>query len=495
METVRAAIVGSARARVERVLLLVAPALAMTAVALGLGFGARSDERAAVVYGAPPSAAGTGLAWQVATFREVHGAREPLALTQVVVVARPEKDGAPEPEDEVRWTGATNEDGMAEMLLPLPPTPAVELEVRSGGALLARGRAQIESGPRAPRLPAWAPFARREGAVVLDVAVVGQRVASGFPASLWVRATDATTHAALAGVTVTPESDGALSSAPGGALTDGRGWASVVATPMGHAVALIVHARAQDGRTGDWAGALFVSPGAAGLTASDRYAPDEQPAFDVVAPNLRTTSYVEIDDARGRAWGAIVPLATQEGAMPRASVRAPRLAAGLYWVLASSDPMGAALLGPGTIARPFFVAASDDAALAMGPDPETCAAPHTTLEAGHALGPCLALAGASTVARWVALEGFAEQHAHDRRKAAAGLAVALGSIGIAVVLETILLMRAWHSARAGLRAATTGEGADAAVGVQMERAGNVVVALLVALLGFGLLAALLVRTG
>jgi hypothetical protein len=489
--------------RGERLLMIATPILAMTAVALGLRLGARGDDRAAVVYGAPASGAGTGLAWQVATFHEVAGAREPLALSDVEVVARAA-------DREARWRGSTNDDGIAEVLLALPPAAVVDLEVRAGGAVLAGGRAEVASSEAGFPASAWAPFARREGRLALDVAVLGQRVASGFSATIWVRAADAATRAALVNVTIDPENDSSLSSSPG-VITDERGWARVVATPMGHAVALVVHARAPDGRTGEWAGALLVSPGAPDLTANDRYGPDEQPSLDIVAPNLRSRAYVEIDDARGRAWGAAVALATEDGAMPHARVRAPRLAPGLYWAIASSDPMGAALLGPGTIARPFFVASSDEAALAFGTDAEACALPRDARDIARVLGACLARTRPIAHPRAVAIEGFSERHAVDRRRAAAGLSVALGAIGVAVVLEAILVLRAWHSARAQLRTASRGENESENESesesenesesesenesVRTERAWNVVVALLVALLGFGLLAALLIRAG
>jgi hypothetical protein len=44
----------------ERLLLLATPVVAMAAVALGLRVGAGGGMRAAVVYGAPESGAGTG---------------------------------------------------------------------------------------------------------------------------------------------------------------------------------------------------------------------------------------------------------------------------------------------------------------------------------------------------------------------------------------------------------------------------------------------------
>jgi hypothetical protein len=478
-------------ARGERLLLLVTPILAMAVVAVGLRVGAGSAVRAAVVYGAPPSKAGLGLAWQVVTFDEDHGVREPVALPEVEVTAVSVNR-------EAHWRGATNDDGVAEMLLSLPSADAVNIEVRADGLLLARGDARFPPAtPRATASSAWTRFARREGGVALDVTVLGQRVASGFPATIWARASDSASHVPLSGATITPEHDGTLSTASATAQTDTRGWAQIVATPMGHAVALVLDARSTAGATGMWAGALFVSPGAAQLVARPRYGPTEEPTIDVVAPNVRTTAYVEIDDAQGRAWAAALPLRAPGGQMPRATVRVPALAPGLYWAVTSGDPAGGAGLGPGTSVRPFFVAASDDEALALGTDAAECQPPRDPRETARVVGVCLALAGAAPVPRWIALDGFSAQRARDARKRAEGLALALGAIAIAMLLEAILLLRAAHAARVQLRAATSVEGAvlgrEEGRAARFGPAGVVSVAILVALLGFALLAAFLVR--
>jgi hypothetical protein len=252
---------------------------------------------------------------------------------------------------------------------------------------------------------------------------------------------------------------------------------------------MLLHARAPDGRTGEWDGGLFVSPGAAQLTADERCAPDREPVLDVVVPTLRTTAYVEIDDARGRAWAAAVPLAAAAGAMPHATVRAPRLAPGLYWAVAADDPAGASQLGPGTVVRPFFVAASDEAALAMGLERDECAPRPDPRETPRALSVCLALAGATPVPRWTALEGFTMQHARDSERRQLGLGIGLGAILLAVLLEAALLLRAAVRSRARLRAASSEEGGA----VPVARAWSVGVGVLVALLGFALLAAFLAR--
>jgi hypothetical protein len=473
--------------RGEQVLLVLTPVIAMAAVALGLRVGGSQAARAAIVYGAPASGAGTGLAWQLATFEEDHGMREPVAVTEVEVTARSSVGDA-------RWRGSTNEDGTAEVLLALPSTAAVALEVRAGGMVLARGEASAPVlNARLPPATTWSRFARRQGPIALDVAVLGQRVASGFPASIWVHAMDGATRAPMAGATVETEQDPSLSAPPAGAQTDSRGWAHLVATPVGHVVSLILHAHAVDERTGEWAGALLVSPGAAQLVMRDRYTPNEEPAFDVVLPTVRTTEYVEIDDARGRAWASTVALVGSDTAMPHASVRAPRLAPGLYWAVASSDPAGAAQLGPGTIVRPFFVASGDESALAMGTDEEHCLPARDARETPRGVALCLALAGATPVPRWTALDGFSAQHAGSAHRRAFGMAIALGAIAVAMLLETVLLLHSAREARMRLLAAM--QGAVEAVDTRGERTRKMGIALLVALLGFALLAAFLVRAG
>jgi hypothetical protein len=475
--------------RGERFLLVVAPAVAMATVALGLRVGAGSAVRAAVVHGAPLSGAGTGLAWQVVAFDEDHGYREPVALPDVEVVAW-------QGSHEVHWHGATNADGTLEMLLPLPAFPE-RLEVRAGRALLARGDVTVPASlARDPPSTAWARFARREGDVLLDVAVLGQRVATGFAATIWAHATDATLHTALAGVTIEPERDSSFLPAASRVTTDARGWARIVATPVGHAVGMVFHATSADGRTGIWAGGLYVSPGAAELAIDDRIPPGEEPMIDVVVPTLRDTAYLEIDDAKGRAWAAAAPVKGPPGEMGRATVRAPKLAPGLYWAVEAGDPYGGSALGPGSIARPFFVAASDEAALAFGLDRDACAPapdPRDTRDTARALDVCLALAAATPVPRWTVLEGFTMQHARDAEKRSRGLAIALGGLFVAALLEVLLLLRASMAARARLHVAEAESGLRAPRFV--SRTWTVVLGLLVALLGFGLLAAFLVRVG
>jgi hypothetical protein len=494
--------------RRERPLLIGTPAVALATVALGLRIGAGSAVRAAIVIGAPVSGAGTGRAWQVVVFDEDHGVREPVPHIELEVIAR--GDGR-----QAEWRGTTSDDGVAEVLLPLMAS-GVHLEVRAGAraasSLLASGDLQPANDPnegpaRSKRadpneneLPArstWSRFARREGPVLLDVAVLGQRVATGFPADLWIRASDAASGTALAGVDIEPERDSSFVPAASHVTTDARGWAHLVATPVGHAVAVVLRAKAADGRAGEWAGALYVSPGAAQLAVDERVSPEDGPVIDVVVPTLRTTAYVEIDDTQGRAWATAAPVVppasgASVASLPHATARAPRLAPGLYWAVEAGDPAGAAKLGSGTIARPFFVAASDDAALSMGTAALGCTPVADPREARRALSACLALAAPTPVPRWTALDGFAATRARDAEKRRRGLGLALGAVVVAVALEVVLLLRAFAVSRARLERAAQGEELPRRL---VGRVWTVGIAVLVAVMGFVLLAAFLVRVG
>jgi hypothetical protein len=459
------------------------PVVAVAAVGLGLRIGGGDIVRAALVTGAPASSAGTGLAWQIVVFDDDRGLREPVRLPTLDVVGTAGGTTA-------RWHGATNEDGAAEALLALPEGP-VQLWVTSGKYVLAQGEATLPAHVDRPTPgTTWARFARREGDVVLDVAVLGERAASGFPASIWVHAHDAN-GAPLADVTIEPDRDASFTPAQSTVVTDAMGWAHVAATPLGFSVPLVVRATSKDGKKGVWAGGLFISPGASQIVAKDVYSPDETPSLQVAVPTVRTSSYVEIDDAHGRVWATAAPLPQTTTETPRANVVAPKLAPGLYWAIASDNPSGATQLGPGTLVRPFFVAASPEAALAFGTDPVTCAAPADPRLVPRVVGECLAVVAAAPVSRWTALDGFAFQRARDALARARGMAIGMSAIFLAIVLEAVLLLRASLVARARLRQT---EATEEAGGAHLVGAGwTVAVWVLLGMLGLALLGAFVMR--
>ena len=246
--------------------------------------------------------------------------------------------------------------------------------MRSGTTALARGLAEPPPSREAPE-PAsprtgWLRYARRAGSVVLDVALLGQRAAPGFPANLWVRATDAASHAPIAGAAISLESDTSLVLAPTAAgTTDSRGWARIVATPVGLAVTTTLVARSSGGGTGEWNGGLFMSPGAPEIVGPDRVEP-EAPILARRDHADRAKHRLRRDRRRAgtRLGGRRVACGRADGAS-RVDVEAPGFAPGLYWAVAAADPASAAGLGAGTIARPFFVAPSDDGGARLRPGP------------------------------------------------------------------------------------------------------------------------------
>lgn len=450
--------------------LLVAVA-GILAVVFGLRFGARPMVRAAIVYGAPAARAGS-LAWPVVALEEADGTRSALAGVDVTVSARAGADSA-------EWRGATNDDGVAEALLVFPTSPSsspIAVEVRSHGDVLASGRAAgSPAGQRAATTPAtpWMPYSQKNGPIALDVAVPSGRAAPGFPTAVWVRATEAggpSRGAPVAGAAVEAERDSSLTRALALAPTDAEGWAELDVVPVGLAVSLRLTARDSTRRSGEWVGGLTMAPGAAHVASRDRFSPDEAPAFDVTWPTARTAGYLEIDDTTGRAW-ATTSLA--------ARLTAPPLPAGFYWAVASGAPDGSAFLSAATIARPFAVAASDDAALAFGADRDACRASGDPRLPSRRLATCLAVTPIVPAPRWIALDGFVQAHARDAARRGHGLAIAVGAVLTAMALETALLLRAALTPPAG--------------GAGARSAWAVAVGVLVAVLGFLLLAAFLLR--
>ncbi len=84
------------------------------------------------------------------------------------------------------------------------------------------------------------------------------------------------------------------------------------------------------------------------------------------------------------------------------------------------------------------------------------------------------------------------QQAADERRRIRGMWLALAAIAVAMALETLLLLRAAAATRAHLRAAAE-EGGSAMVSAGLPW--RVGVSLLVAVLGFVLLAAFVARVG
>ena len=99
--------------------------------------------------------------------------------------------------------------------------------------------------------------------------------------------------------------------------------------------------------------------------------------------------------------------------------------------------------------------------------------------------------GATGFPRFVAVDGFVGRKDRNAANQRLGLIVALGSLAIASLLELLLIVRGAARTRADLaRAARDLEGETGEL-TRRTSAGSLLLGLLVALLGFGLLASML----
>ncbi|MCW5836105.1 MAG: hypothetical protein KIS78_27135, partial [Labilithrix sp.] len=473
-----------ARTRRRTALIVLAPIAAVATLMLGLRVGAGNAVRAASVYAAPPGAppsagAPVPFAWQVLTYLEDRGTRETLGVDGLTVVARSKGH-------ESRWTGASNVDGVAEATFAIPglaPNDPVEIEVRAAGEAepLARGfvdwqsptwaREPGEPGDRAAVRPS-----RRQGAIALDVLVEGERLVVGARTPLWTRVS-APGGADPARVTLEVTPEAGLRVDDDAAKVGCDGWAEIAAVAEGHVAGAQIEAEDPEGRRGVWFGALPVAPGAF-FVGAPRFVPAATPHTVVlVAPNPRTVVYAEVDDERGRVFAAALPLAVEPGdPIPRARFEVPALAPGLHWIVVSGEPRGAERLAGAAIAKPFLVGGAPG----VRPD-EACS-----------VGPWLARRPAAGFPRWLALDGMETRGAANRASHRLGLFIGLVSLLAAAALEALLLTAASREARAIMLLADLDEPADDRARVTAKApGGSLAIALLVALLGFALLAALM----
>ncbi len=446
----------------QRFAIVVTPILAIATIAVGLHVGGRWTIHAAVVRAAPHARGSSTYAWQVTTLIEDRGVRETEARTGITVHARAANGR------EATWTGDTNDDGVAEARLDLPGVErgdAVEVDVTVNGVEepLARGRVAWTDAAWMNAAPG--PFVRaskREGVMGIDVAILGERLVARVATPLYVRLTSRDDGHPIAGATIEAEPEPGLDVPTPQATTCANGWAKLSASPVMFNAALSLHARSADGRGGEWFGELPVASGAMDVRIGD--AKSGAPVHvDVHAPSERT-AYVEVDDEVGRVFALATTLRAGESGA-RASFDVPSLAPGLAWIVTASEPRGAETLGGATLVRPFLVTG----------DPMPPGAPNPS--DACAIGAALALHPAGGFHSWVALDGFPAREAVNTARRKRGLGIALSSLAVASVLEVLLLIQASRRGQVGVARAR-----DVA---------NVVIVILLGVLGFGLLAALL----
>ena len=436
--------------------------LSIATMAVGLRVGAGNPVLAAVVYGAPLPDGGGRAAWQLRTQSDDGRNRtdEATPFTAVIRGRGVEKT----------ITGATNEDGVAELAFDAPglvPGDDVDVDVRDGhGALLAQGKVAwpVAPPPREQPRGLLRPT-RTEGALRLSVAVLGARLAPGQAGRVWIKVDAAGESPRGPRVEATPDPGLEVTRpfAPAGPTCPR--WGVLEVTPQGHIGGMLFVARDDLGREGQWYGAMPIAAGAMHVHAPLFVQPGPV-KVEVVSASARAIAYAELDDASGRVAASTLMLS---GEPPRGEATFDARQPGLSWLVVSGEPDGAAAMHDATRALPLWVGGG---------------------------APCEAdLAGMapSSFSRFVALDGFVRKHAQLAVRRRRGRLIALGALALGSLLETLLLLRAARTGRRGLEKLQseleTEEGATVA-----PRPGrgalDVLVVLLLSALGFVLLFAL-----
>lgn len=480
----------------RRVLQVTAPIIAIFTLMIGLRIGAGESVRAAVVFGAPPGAPGpdgkTRLAWQLLTVLDDRGVKETVPMKNLTVRATSKGKVS-------EWTGASNMDGIAEASFVFEDFKegddvALEVTLPDDKEPLAKGRAQWS--PRPPGDPKpdvdngnegrWVRPTAQRGDIRMQVIVEGERLVPGSEASVWIHTTTSTFPNARLRIRTPPEpgmivsglEDNEAKPCPGG-------WAEATMIAQGHVIgAKVTAAPDKDpdpSHVSEWFGAMPVAAGAFHIDIG-RVVPANEPSTAVlVAPNPRNVAYAELQDRHGRiAAAALEPKVEPGDPLPHARFQLPPLAPGLYWIVASGEPRGGEHMTGATIARAFLVGSGPPGAKV---DPrDSCST-----------GPYLARQYTSGIQRWVALDGLPERSSKNRFRHVLGMAIAMISLLAAAILEVLLLVAASREARITLQLAELEDEDRPTEAVTAKPpGGGLVVALLVAVLGFALLAVLLI---
>jgi hypothetical protein len=463
-------------------LAVVVPLLALPATALVLRANAPGPVHGARIEAAPPSMDGS-LAWQILTEVEDRGVREAVPLKNLTATLRGGLLGA----HERTWTGESNEDGVAEVHFDQvvapgasaapEPSPPLTLEVRSGAEVLASGPVawEVTTTPAASR--AFLPSSLRDGDLALDVAVAGARLVAGFPVPLWVRVRSASKPEANGGVDVTFVPEAGLETGRETVKTCAAGWVEVDATAIVHVAELGLEAHAADGRVGRWHGSVPVAPGASYVALPRNPEVDHALALPILLVGARSLEYAEVDDARGRVFGAVVPLSLgSEGRRHGVFTVPPLDAAELTnaWLVTSSEPTLAARASSdgATLARPLRPRTTGDACADAGDAASLVVAPFP---------------------RWIALDGFASRdRSPELHRARMARGLALGILGLAALVETWVILATSRAARDRVSRVASAEDSLAADAIAVRRPWLIVTMIVVTWLGFGVLAALIV---
>ncbi|MEO8874031.1 MAG: hypothetical protein ABI461_00460 [Polyangiaceae bacterium] len=438
--------------RANAIASLATPALSFATLAIALGLGAHGETIAALVYGAPPGIDRQGLAWQVEVMLEDRGVRE-------VKPGKAISTSATWKGTTQNWSGVTSTDGAAEMTFNFPgiaPGDELDLDVRAAdGVSLARSRAHVPPARARGSISRGAlPALRRDGAIGLDVAILGGGLAAEFPSELWVHARDQDGHSISAARIHFNTVDG-LTFGNTEVSTCSDGWAKVFVTASALNAEGTITAKS-GAFSGSWTGALPIVLGSTRAIVNQDDAGNLH--ADVARPLVTpSNAYVEIDDGAGRLFATTVPLVPTGNDFARAVIDLPKLADGTYWIVSSSEPRAAETMAPGAFAVPFRVGK-------------------------NATDPCpgdgeLATMHAGGFARSIVADGFTDARIIASRRRKQGISITFAALALGALVETLLILRAAKS------------GANVKASWMIGTAGTVAVGVGLSLLGFALLAA------
>ncbi|WP_437323946.1 hypothetical protein [Sorangium sp. So ce381] len=346
----------------------VLPALGIGLAALAiLGPGSPRMATGVRVWGTPV-AGSEALALRIEGVRRLHGADDPAAIPQIEVSAT--SAGAPLE----RWTGSLDKDGIGEALLRAPAglQEPVTARIALGSVTLLERQLPLlpplpaaETSPLPGAANATALPGAAHGELRLQVTAARGALAAPFPERVRV-AIEAQDGTPAAGARLEVSTVGAElvehGSGPAQITADARGAAELTLKPLAHTVELTLRAThpgsAPPGTrsaSGTWEGKLPVIPGAVWLDPGGL--DGERPELRLISPAPRPRAYVSIGGARGRALGAIVPLAADGAGFFSGKVTLPdRPAPGeADWAVVASDPYEQ---GAGTVAWPIASAAA-----------------------------------------------------------------------------------------------------------------------------------------
>ncbi len=467
--------------RLRMLVLVLTPLVAIAVLILGLRVGGKDAVRAATVWGTPPPAAGDRVMLQIVTFVDDRGVRESVFVPKVNVSVTEVETGKT-----TTLTSDTNVDGVLEVAVTLTGKRRelrVLVTTPSESRPLAEGTFTLPEGPFGPadRKALATRATQRTGQLVVDTFVTDQRLVVGYPVPVTVR---------VMGPNGLPVSDAEITVAAEPGLdvepfsrTCKSGYSFGSAKALFHTVGMRVTAKSPDGKEGSTFSAFPVAHGAYYVDAA-RDVPSNMPfAVTVRAPGVRNVAYAEIDDTHGRVFATTLAL-TQEPAGPSAAFEAPKLPAGLYWIVTSSDPKGAERIEGATVARVLRVGKgeSDDYAAPLACDTRADLAMHP----------------GDGFVRTELLDGLPSRRKDDTKREHLGLAIALVGLLAAAIIEIMLALRVVTEARdtieTAVRASEAETEGNAAAATMTKRtsAGSVVVGIAIVVLGFALLAALLV---